>query len=101
MIIDSTKSLLKLLNRVCEAIEVSGLLEGHDETLMVTDCSDDLLPLLDQWRGTVIGQVVGCCELCGVAPDSQLIDGLANSDFTLCLVAQLLDILALLDHLRH
>ena len=97
MVINTAESLFELFNRVCEALEVAGLLERHDETLMVTNSCYDLFPLLDEWSSAIVRQVVRDSKICRVTPDSQLIDRFSDSDFTLSLVTQIFDIFDLVN----
>ena len=99
MVIDSTEALLKLLDRVTEALRVSTLLKGHDQTLVVAYSCHDFLPFLDQRSCSAIGSIVRQGELSALAPDSQLVDGLTDCHFTLGLVAQVFDVLLLLNHM--
>lgn len=65
---------------------------------MIADGSDDLLPLSNERCSPTVGQVVRASELGGVAPGAQLVDSLSDRNFTLCFIAQLLDLFAFLQH---
>ena len=98
VVIDAANLLLNLLDLIGEALEVPRLLEGNDETLVITDLRDHVFPLLNQRRRSSIGLIVSQDELGVLAPNPQLIDSLPNGDLSLSLVTQVLDLLGLLDH---
>jgi len=100
MVVDTSELLLELFNLVLETGEEARLLEGNDQTLLITNLSDDLLPFFDKRSSPSVGLVLRNFEFCSITPFSKLVKSLTDSDFTLGFVSQDFDLLSLLDHDR-
>lgn len=68
---------------------------------MVTNGCDYFFPLVDERSRPTIGIVIKQSELSAVTPDSQLVDGFSDGNFTLSLLCQVLEFSRFLEHRWH
>ena len=100
MVVHTSKLLLELFNLVLETGEEARFFERNDQTLLVTDLGDDLLPFFDKRSSPSVGLVLRNFEFCSITPLSELVESLTDSDFTLSFVSQDFDLFGLFDHDR-
>lgn len=101
VIINSSQFFLNLLNLVSKAREVTRLLERQNQTLVITDLSYHLLPLLNERGSSAIGLMLSKNKFSILAPDSQFINGFSDRYFSQSLLTQLFYLLSSGHHHLH